>query len=161
MGDTEALFLVDNDQPEPFEFDRFGKHRMGTDDDVHRAVREPIARGSSFCSRHKTRQPAEPQRQIAEPFGKIAVMLTCQQSRWRNNRHLISSHGSSECGTHRNLGLAEADVTANQPVHRFARCHVVEYLDDNPLLIVGFLIGEAVDEAGIGLIFDFDHRPGP
>ena len=36
-----------------------------------------------------------------------------------------------------------------QPVHRLARAKVLDHVADRPVLIVGFLIGEAVDESGI------------
>ena len=45
VRDAKALFLIDDHQPEPLEADRFRKHRVGADDDIHRAVGQPFARG--------------------------------------------------------------------------------------------------------------------
>ena len=51
-----------------------------------------------------------------------------------------------ERGAQRDLGLAEADVAAHQPVHRLAGFEVGEHFLDRAVLVVGFLVGEAVDE---------------
>ncbi len=46
----------------------------------------------------------------------------------------------------RHLGLAEADVAADQPVHRPAGGKVVERRVDRGLLVFGFLVREARGE---------------
>ncbi|MCY1518552.1 hypothetical protein D9M68_532730 [compost metagenome] len=51
-------------------------------------------------------------------------------------------HGD-ERGAHRHFGLAEADVAADQPVHRLGGEHVVAHRLDGGLLVRGFLEREA------------------
>ena len=72
----------------------------------------------------------------------------------------MPGHRCGKGGAHRDFGFAEADVAADQAVHRLARSHVVEHFDDDSLLVVGFFIRETVDKARIGLIVDFDHGSG-
>ena len=51
-----------------------------------------------------------------------------------------------ECGAQRDLGLAEADVAAHQPVHRLARRQILDHRLDRRLLVRRFLEGEAFGE---------------
>jgi hypothetical protein len=60
----------------------------------------------------------------------------------------------------RHLGLAESDVAADQPVHRLTRLKVLQDIGDRAVLIVGFLIGEAVDELRIACV-GFGDDAGP
>ena len=67
--------------------------------------------------RHAHRQPLE-------AAGEHAEMLPHQQRRRRQQRHLLAGHGGHERRAQRHLGLAEADIAADQPVHRPAGGHV-------------------------------------
>jgi hypothetical protein len=57
-------------------------------------------------------------------------------------------HRRDEGGAQRDLGLAEADIAADQPVHRFGRFQVAQHILDRALLILGLFIRETVEEAG-------------
>ena len=48
-------------------------------------------------------------------------MLERQDGRRREHRHLLAVHDRLERGAHRDLGLAVADVAAQQAVHRRRR----------------------------------------
>ena len=48
-----------------------------------------------------------------------------------------------EGGAQRHFRLAEADVAADEPVHRPARGHVVEHRVDGLFLVLGLVVGEA------------------
>ena len=75
-------------------------------------------------------------------------MLTGEQGSRRDYCNLHPGHGSRKGSAHCDLGFAKANVTTDQAVHRLARCHVGEHFLDRLLLIVGFLIREAIHEAG-------------
>src|SRR3546814_12987876 len=77
-------------------------------------------------------------------------MLAREQRGRTYKRDLHPRHRGDEGGAERDLGLAEPDVAADEPVHRAARRHVGEHVADRAVLIVGFLIGEAVGEGGVG-----------
>ena len=83
-----------------------------------------------------------------EAVDEIAVMLAGQQRGRADQRDLIPGHRRDEGGAQRHFGLAEADVAAHQPVHRLAALQVFQHLGDRPVLVVGLLIGEAVDDCG-------------
>ena len=75
-------------------------------------------------------------------------MLARQQGRRRDDRHLLPRHGDDEGGPQRHLSLAEADIAADQAIHRCALAQILQHVADGVQLIVGFLIGEARAELG-------------
>src|SRR3546814_3712234 len=77
-------------------------------------------------------------------------MLAREQRGRTYKRDLNPRHRGGEGGSERDLGLAEPDVAADEPVRRAARRHVGEHVADRAVLIVGFLIGEAIGEGGVG-----------
>ncbi len=77
---------------------------------------------------------------------KFAIMLAREQGGRATSATCMPGHRRDEGGAQRDLGLAEADVAADQPVHRLARREVAEHVLDRAVLVVGLLVGEAVDE---------------
>ena len=73
-------------------------------------------------------------------------MLAREQRRRHDDRHLLAVHRGDESGAQRDLGLAEADVAADQPVHRPAGGEIVEHRVDRGVLVLGLLVGEAGGE---------------
>ncbi|MNU09583.1 hypothetical protein D3C72_2562340 [compost metagenome] len=57
-------------------------------------------------------------------------------------------HGN-EGGAHGHFGLAEADVAADQAIHRFGRQHVFAHRFDGALLVRGFFERKAGTEGGV------------
>ena len=149
VGDSEMLLLVDDDEPEPLELDAFRQQRMGADDDVDRAVGEALLGLLRLGGGDQARQAADIEREAVEALDEVRVMLAGEQGRRADQRDLPARHRHDEGGAKRDLGLAEADVAAHQPVHRLAGFEVGEHVGDRAVLVVGFLIGEAVDECGI------------
>ena len=70
-------------------------------------------------------------------------MLARQQRRRHHHRHLLAVHRRHEGRAQRHLGLAEADIAADQPVHRPALLQILEHRLDGGELILGLLIGKA------------------
>ena len=58
----------------------------------------------------------------------------------------VAGHRRDKGGAQRDLGLAEADIAADQPVHRPARGQVGERVGDRVQLVLGLGIGEAGGE---------------
>ncbi len=110
--------------------------------------------------RDQPRQPPDLQWKAVQPLDEIAVMLPRQQRRRAHQRDLPAGHRHDEGGAKRDLGLAETDVAAHQPVHRPAAFEVGENVGDRAVLVVGFLIRKAVDEGGVGGVGFGDHA-GP
>ena len=70
-------------------------------------------------------------------------MLLGEDRRRREEQHLPAVDGDGERGAHRDLGLAEADVPADEPVHRARRLEVLLHRLDRSLLVRRLAIGEA------------------
>ena len=73
-------------------------------------------------------------------------MLPCEQGGRRDDRDLLAVHRRDEGGAQGDLRLAEADIAADEPVHRAPAFEIVQHIGDGTILIVGFLPREAVDE---------------
>ena len=151
VGDAEMLLLVDDHQPQLGELDRLRQQRMGADDDVDGAVLHPLPHLRRILGRHHAGELRDLDRQPLEAGGEGAVVLARQQGGRHHHGHLHARHGDDEGGAQRHLGLAEADVAADQPVHRPAGGQVLEDIGDGALLVLG--LGEG--EAGAELV------PGP
>jgi hypothetical protein len=54
-------------------------------------------------------------------------MLFAEQGRRAEHGDLLAAGHGAEGGAQRDFGLAEADIAADQAVHRFAGAHVVDY----------------------------------
>ena len=145
---AEMLFFIDNQQTEMIETDGFRQQRMRSDHHLH------LARGKVgaklFCRRRlrHPRKNAKLDRKSGKPFGEDAAMLARQKRCRRNKRHLIAGHRGDEGGAQGHLGLAKADVTADQPVRRLAGGQIADNILDRPHLVLGLGKAEAGAEFG-------------
>ena len=73
-------------------------------------------------------------------------MLPRQQRRRHDDGDLQTVHRGDECGSQRHFRFAEADVAADQPVHRLAGGEIGEHRVDAGGLILRLLVREARDE---------------
>ena len=73
-------------------------------------------------------------------------MLPCQQRRRADDGHLLAGHGHHKGGPQGHLGLAEADVAADQAIHRRALSEVLQHIADGVQLVVRLFVGEAGTE---------------
>ena len=143
MRDAEMLLLVDDDQAEVFEFDVLAEQRMGADDDVDGAFGEAFFDGGELLGRHQPRRLRDVDRVALQAIGKSLEMLARQQRGRHHDRDLLAVHGGDEGGAQRHFGLAEADVAADEPVHRPAGGQIVVDGGNRRLLVVGLLVREA------------------
>ena len=143
VGDAEMLLLVDDQQAEILELDALGQERMGSDHDIDRALLHRLLGGLGLLGADQPRQPADADREALEALDEGAVMLARQQGRGADHRHLLARKRGDEGRAQRHLGLAEADIAADQPVHRLARRHVLQDVGNRLQLVVGLGIGEA------------------
>jgi hypothetical protein len=140
---AEVLLLIHDDEAEIGELDRLAQQRMGADHDVDRAVGEAGLHHRRLLRRHHAGELRDLHRHACEARGEGAVMLAGQQRRGHDHRHLHAGHGDGEGGAQRDLRLAEADVAADEAVHRLARGEVLQHVGDGARLVVGLDIGEA------------------
>ena len=101
---------------------------MGADDDLRASVLQaPLAASPRPCRRGATagrsRCPARAKR--AE---ELAKMLLGEHGRRRDHRDLLAGEHRGGGGAKRHLGLAIADIAADQPLHRMAGRQIVEHV---------------------------------
>ena len=103
--------------------------------------------------RHQPRRLPDLHRKALEALGEGLGVLARQQRGRHHHRDLLAAHHGGERRAQRHLGLAEADVAADEPVHRTAGGEIVERGVDRGLLVVGLLVGKARGElvGGAGL----------
>ena len=124
MQDPKALFFVDHYQAEIFERYVAGNEPMRSDDNVDAAPAQVLQ--NSFLLRPGTKptQHLDAYRIIEHSLPKSFEMLLCQHRGRRENRDLFSIHHRFKGGSDCNFSFAEANVTANQAVHRLWPFHV-------------------------------------
>ena len=79
----------------------------------------------------------------AKRCDEIGVVLAREQRRRHDDRGLLAVDRRREGRAQRDLGLAEADVAADQPIHRPARREIVDRRLDRLRLVLRLVIGEA------------------
>ena len=90
----------------------------------------------------QARDALDPERQVGEPLAEGAEVLLGEDRRRHQHHHLLAVGGGLDRGAQRDLGLAEADVAADQPVHRPLRLHVALDRLDRFELVGGLAVGE-------------------
>ena len=161
IGDAEALFLVDDDEAEILEFGLFRQDRVRADHDVDITLLQPLARLLRFLRGDEAREAPDIEREAVEASGEVLVMLAGEQSGRCDHRDLLAVHRRDEGRAQRDLGLAEADIAADEAIHRLAAFEVGQDIGNGAVLIVGFLVLEAVEELVVRPFLDFQHRRFP
>ena len=151
----EALLLVDHDQAQVLEHDVGLQEPVGADQDVDlagggRSQKLLLLLGAAEPAEHLDRD-----RVTGHPLAEGVQMLLGQDRGRDQHGHLPAVLRRLEGGPDRHLGLAEADVAADQPVHRARPLHVGLGLGDGPDLVGGG------DEGEGGLEFLLPGRVGP
>jgi hypothetical protein len=130
VRDAEMLLLVDDDETEILELDRLAEQRVGADDDIDCALGDAFLRPRELGGGDHARGLADLDGQAAKRSEKSSEMLAREQRRRHHDRHLLAVHRGDEGGAQRHFGFAEADVAADQPVHRPARAEVGQHGGD-------------------------------
>ena len=130
MLDAEMLLLVDDDEAEILEAHALAEHRMGADDDIDLAGGGAELGGFEIGGAHHARHLRDLDRQMREACDEILMMLAREKRRRHDDRDLLAFDRGSEGGAQRDLGLAEADIAADEAVHRPARRQVVQHRVD-------------------------------
>ena len=163
LRDAEALLLVEDDEAEVLR--------------DHVAARAPGACRSSTSTfpsaksgEHLLRlgRPAEARdhldadREVAVALPERVPVLLGEDRRRAEDERLLAVDGGGEGGADRDLGLAEADVAADEPVHRPRRLEVLLHRLDRARLILGLAVGELRLEPLEPLVLERrTRRPAP
>ena len=160
VADAEMLLLVNDDQAEVLEAHGLAKHRVGADDDVDCAFGGALLHLAGLRRADHARELADADRQAGEAIAEILGMLAREQGRRGDDHGLLAVDRGGEGGAQRDLGLAEADVAADQPVHRPAGGQIVERRLNRALLVRRLLIGKAGAEFVVQTLRDGEARRG-
>ncbi len=124
---------------------------MRADQHVDRTQLEILQHHLDLAGRPETRDHLDPHGKRCEPCAKRVEVLRGQHRRRRQHRDLEPVLHRLERGAHRHLGLAEAHVADQQPVHRPRRLHVFLDLGRRALLVGRQLEGEGGLELALPL----------
>ena len=143
LGDAEMLLLVDDQEPEILELHGLAEKRMGADRDIDLAFGDRFLDLGGVLGGDQPRELLDPDRQALEARAEGGEMLAGEEGGGRHDRDLIARHHRDEGGAQRHFRLAEADIAANEAIHRLARPEIFQRVADRAELVVGLLIGEA------------------
>ena len=130
VGDAEMLLLVDDQQAELGELDALGEQGVGAYDDVDGAFGEALLDVGGVAGVDHARELFDAYVQPAEAGCEGAVVLPGEQGGRDDDGDLNARHGGHERGAECDLGLAEADVAADQAVHGTAGGEILEHVGD-------------------------------
>ena len=147
--DAEALLLVDDDEPEVLEPHLLGQDAVGADDEVDRPRGEAVEHGLGLAVALEARQGAHDDREAGIPLGEGVDVLLDEQGRRAQHGHLLAVLDRLERRPHRDLGLAVADVAADEAVHRHRALHVGLDLVDGAQLVGRLDVREGVLELAL------------
>ena len=82
--------------------------------------RQALQRSLRLLAGAEARQALDPHRPVGEAVAEVLVVLLREQRGRHQHHHLLAALHRREGGAHGDLGLAEADVAADQPVHRLS-----------------------------------------
>ena len=142
MLHAEALLLVDDQQAEILELHVVREQAMRADDAVDLAGRDALDHLLRLACGEEPRERLDTDREPGEPVGERVAMLSGQQGRRHEHGDLLAVLDRLERRSDRDLGLTEADVAAQQPVHRMGEFHVALDRLDRRALVGRLDVGE-------------------
>ena len=107
---------------------------------------EPLLDLGALLGADQARGLRDLHREAAEALGEGVEVLAGEQRGRHHDGDLLAGKHGDEAGAERDFRLAEADIAADQPVHRPAAGQIVEHGADARLLVLGLLVREAGGE---------------
>ena len=138
--DAKPLLLVDHEQAKVGEVDVGLGEPVSADHDIDLARGEALERVAFFGRAREPRERPDRERKLGVARREAAAVLLGEHGRGHEHGHLRPRLGHLEGGPHRKLRLAEADVAAEQPIHRPRSLQVVPNCLDG-----GELVGRLVE----------------
>ena len=143
LRDAEALLLVHDHEPEVLRDHVSREHSVRPDQDVHLALREVGEHLLRLLGAAEARDHLDAQREVAVALAEGVPVLLGEHGRRDEHQGLLAVQRDGEGCADGDLRLAEADVAADEPVHRPRRLEVfLDGLDRDPL-VVRLLVREA------------------
>ncbi len=149
---AEAMLFIEDDQAEVVELHILLDQLVRADDDVQLAIGQILQRLRHFLGGAEARQLGDLDRPIGEAVGEALEVLLGEQRGGHEHRDLLAFHRRDEGGAQCDFGLAEADIAADEPVHRLAGLQVEQHGFDGGGLVGGLLETEAGRERFVVVI---------
>ena len=146
VSDAEPLFLVHNEQTEILELDLLVEQLVRADNQIDRARLQLFEQRSLLRAGLVAREQLDCDGMTLKTLHRGQVMLPREYGRRYEDRRLLARENALHHGTQRDLGLAKADIAAQQTVHRAVGLHIVLNLGNAAQLVVGLLVGEILLE---------------
>ena len=140
---AEALLLIHHHQAQILEGDVLRQQSVRADDQIHLANGKIRQHLILLRRALEAAQALHAERVGAETVAEGALVLLGQHRGGHQHRHLLASAAGAEGRANGHLGLAEAHVAADQPVHRARLMHVALHRSDGGALIGRLFVGEA------------------
>jgi len=131
----EALLLVHHQKAEVGKGDVLAEQAVGADHDVDRPAFHPGDDRLGFSGGEKARQHLDAHRVGAKRSEKVWKCCCARRVVGTSTAACLLSCTALKTARHRHLGLAEADVAANEAVHRDVALHVGLDLVDGAQLV--------------------------
>ena len=147
--DAEPLLLIDDAQPQVLEPDVLLHQPVGAHHHVDLAVGQLLQDLLLLLGGAEAGQQLHIDGVALQPPQKGLVMLPGQDGGGDQHGALLAVQYALKDGPQRHLGLAEAHVAAQQPVHRLRGLHVMLDLGDAAQLVLGLLVLKALLEFGL------------
>jgi hypothetical protein len=146
MTDAKAVFFVDDHEAKFTEARAVGEQGVRADDNIHGAGRSPRPDVSLLLGGAVATEEFDGDRPAREAVLEAFEVLLSEDGGWREDRDLASAEHALEGGAQGDLGLAEADVAADESVHRRGPFHVGFHVDDRARLIGRLAVREGTLE---------------
>ena len=124
VAHAEALLLVDDHQAQVRELHPRAQQLVGADDDVHLAVAEVLQDLLLLHGVNEAVEHLDAEGEAGEALLEGPEVLEAEHRGRAQHRHLAALQGHLGRGPHGDLGLAEAHITHQQPVHGPRRLQV-------------------------------------
>ena len=142
LRDAEPLLLVEDDQPEVLRDDVAREDAVRPDEDVDLALLELLQNPLLVGPRAEARDHLHANRKVPIALAeRVPVLLGEDRGRAEHERLAVVER-DGERRTNRHLGLAEAHVAADEPIHRAAVLEILLDGLDGLQLILGLAVGE-------------------
>ncbi len=140
LGHAEALLLVDDHEPELLRDHVARQHPVRPDQHVDLAVGELGQHALHVGRPAEARDHLDPDREVAVALPERVPVLLGEHGRRHEHEDLLAGDSDGECRAERDLGLAEADVAADETVHGAWRLEILLDGLDRRALILGLAI---------------------
>ena len=158
---AESMFLVDDDEAESLEADVGLQELVGADDHIDAALAQGLDHRVSLSARAESRELLDAHRPRREAVRESLMVLLGEQRGGHEDCDLTVVLDGDERRSHRDLGLSETHVAADQALHRLFARHVRDHRLYRRLLVRGLLEWELPFEDTQLAAVELEGMPAP